>query len=55
MIEGLWSGDNSGSIAIDDIILLNGTCRTSTDQCDFDSDDSICGTIDKKEYQRIIF
>ncbi|CAF3894466.1 unnamed protein product [Adineta steineri] len=42
-IEGTWSGDNRGSIAIDDIILLNGTCRTSSDQCDFDSDDSICG------------
>ncbi|CAF4701453.1 unnamed protein product, partial [Rotaria magnacalcarata] len=24
-------------------ILLNGTCRTTSDQCDFDSDDSICG------------
>ncbi|CAF1276484.1 unnamed protein product [Adineta steineri] len=42
-IEGTWSGDNRGSIALDDIILLNGTCRTSSDQCDFDSDDSICG------------
>ncbi|UJR31098.1 hypothetical protein I4U23_018606, partial [Adineta vaga] len=42
-IEGIWSGSNRGSIAIDDITLLNGTCRTSTDQCDFDSDDSICG------------
>ncbi|CAF1538469.1 unnamed protein product, partial [Adineta steineri] len=42
-IEATWSGDNRGSIALDDIILLNGTCRTSSDQCDFDSDDSICG------------
>lgn len=23
--------------------MLNGTCRTTPDQCDFDSDDSICG------------
>ncbi|CAF0853287.1 unnamed protein product [Didymodactylos carnosus] len=42
-IEGIWSADNHGSIAIDDIILLNGTCKTSPDQCDFDSDNSICG------------
>ncbi|CAF3623338.1 unnamed protein product [Rotaria sp. Silwood1] len=42
-IEGTWSANNRGSIAIDDITLLNGTCRTTTDQCDFDSDDSICG------------
>lgn len=44
-IEGTWAGNNRGSIAIDDIILINGTCRTSTDQCDFDTDDSICGKI----------
>jgi hypothetical protein len=44
-IVGTWSADNHGSIAIDDITLLNGTCRTSTDRCDFDLDDSICGMI----------
>ncbi|CAF4044180.1 unnamed protein product, partial [Rotaria sordida] len=43
VIEGTWSADNRGLIAIDDITLLNGTCQTTTNQCDFDSDDSICG------------
>ncbi|CAF1990678.1 unnamed protein product, partial [Rotaria magnacalcarata] len=42
-IEGTWSGTNCGAIAIDDIILLNGTWRTISDQCDSDSDNSICG------------
>ncbi|CAF0847412.1 unnamed protein product, partial [Rotaria sordida] len=42
-IEATWSADNRGAIAIDDITLLDGTCQTTTDQCDFDSDDSICG------------
>ncbi|CAM4935869.1 unnamed protein product [Rotaria socialis] len=43
VIEGTWSDTNRSAIAIDDIILLNGTCQTTSDQCDFDSDDSICG------------
>ncbi|CAF2256820.1 unnamed protein product, partial [Rotaria magnacalcarata] len=43
VIEGTWSDTNRSAIAIDGIILLNGTCQTTSDQCDFDSDDSICG------------
>ncbi|CAF4767198.1 unnamed protein product, partial [Rotaria sp. Silwood1] len=43
LIEGTWSANNRGSIAIDDITFLNGTCQTLPNQCDFDSDNSICG------------
>ncbi|CAF4619611.1 unnamed protein product, partial [Rotaria sp. Silwood2] len=42
-IEGTWSAENRGAIAIDDITLLDGTCQTSSNQCDFDLDDTICG------------